>query len=190
MSEPLTKVDSAVEGLSLSTTPPKETPKETLKEKPNRRASSMVSGVSTMKELKDARTEIKLAIETQGTGWKINTSPTSIEDKDILTKPLVLPLVKAVDIHFPHGIVIQARNRTGLTIKDALDAIYHKYKKRADDELDQPYLIGFEWKPPHVEERFRLDEWDRIYIHLDTTPGVISNPGGSKKKKKQQQKAE
>ncbi|KAI1341061.1 hypothetical protein F5Y15DRAFT_414183 [Xylariaceae sp. FL0016] len=182
MSEPLTKVDSAVEG--LGTSPPKE------KKAP--RKSSVVTGVASMKELKENKTEIELAKETQGTGWKINSSPMSIDDKDILKQPLVLPLVRAVDLHFKHGVVVTARNRLGVTIKDAMDAIHKPNKKRADDELDEPYLKGFEWLPNHPQiketngdpqkEEERLKEWDRLYIHLSSVPGV-SNVGGGKKKK-------
>ncbi|KAH9999697.1 hypothetical protein F4779DRAFT_635820 [Xylariaceae sp. FL0662B] len=207
MSEPLTKVDSAVEGLA---SPDKDTSKDTLKDLPkdtskdtskdaskekSRRASSMVSGVVSMKDLKESKTEIEIAKETQGTGWKINTPPTSVDDKDILKKPLITPLVRAVNLYFQHGVVVTARNRTGVTIKDALDAIHKPNKKRADDELDEPFLKGFEWLPDHPQYKDESDptkqeererEWDRLYIHLSTTPGV-STSGGGKKKKKQQQ---
>ena len=179
--EPLTKVDSAVGGLSSS--PPKE-------KGASRRKSSAVTGVASMKELKEKKTEIQIAKETQGTGWKINTSPTTVEEKDILAKPLVTPLVRAVDLHFQHGVVLTARNRNGVTIKDALDAIYKQNKKRADDELDKPYLEGFEWaaghphlKTPEKEEE-RLAEWDRLYVHLSPNSTAKFTAGGKKKNKK------
>ncbi len=62
---------------------------------------------------------------------KVNTSPTTIDDKDILKKFLTTPPVKKVDLHFPLGLEVTARNLKGVTIKDALDAIYKQYKKRA-----------------------------------------------------------
>lgn len=61
---------------------------------------------------------------------KINTSPSTIEDKDVLKKPLCLPLVKKMDLHFPLGLTVTARNMKGVTIKDACDAIYKQYKKK------------------------------------------------------------
>ena len=73
---------------------------------------------------------MSLAPETQKTGWKINTSPNSIEDKDILKKPLTSPPVKKIDLHFPLGLEVTARNMKGVTIKDAMDAIHKAFKKR------------------------------------------------------------
>ncbi|KAI2470205.1 hypothetical protein F4781DRAFT_186126 [Annulohypoxylon bovei var. microspora] len=181
MAEPLTRVDSAVQG--LGTSPPKE-------KISHRRTSSSVAGVQSMKDLRESHTVIQVAKESQGTGWKINTSPMTVDDKDILKKPLITPLVRAVDLHFQHGVIVTARNRQGVTIKDALDAIHKPNKKRADDELSEPYLKGFEWLPNHPQlkddpekEAERELEWDRLYIHLSATPGV-SSFGGSKKKKK------
>lgn len=164
MSEPLTKVDSAVEGLSSS--PPKEGTK-------HRRASSSANGVMNINDLEKDGIELHIAKETQKTGWKINTSPSTVEEKDILKKPLTTPLVKKVDLHFPLGLEVTARNLKGVTIKDALDAIYKQFKKRADDELDQPYLAGFEWD--------KEESWTRLIVHLQKDAGVPA--GGSKKKK-------
>jgi len=75
--------------------------------------------------------ELQVAKETQKTGWKINTSPTSIDDKDILKKMLTNPPVKKIDLHFPLGMEVTARNLKGVTIKDAFDAIHKPNKKRA-----------------------------------------------------------
>jgi hypothetical protein len=61
---------------------------------------------------------------------KINTSPLSVDEPAILKKLLTTPPVKAINLHFPLGMEVTARNRTGVTIKDALDAIYKPYKKR------------------------------------------------------------
>merc|ERR1712000_125156 len=66
MTEPLIKVDSAVQGLSSSPT----------EEKTTRRKSSSVPGVYNILDLEEDGTELELAVETQMTGWKINKSPT------------------------------------------------------------------------------------------------------------------
>lgn len=60
----------------------------------------------------------------------MNTSPTTIDDKDALKKPLCTPMVKKVDLHFPLGLEVTARNLKGVTIKDAVDAIYKQFKKK------------------------------------------------------------
>ncbi|KAI0441409.1 hypothetical protein F4803DRAFT_552177 [Xylaria telfairii] len=185
MTEPLSKVDSAVQGLSSS--PPKE--------KAHRKSSS-VPGVPSVKEMYHTKTALKVSVETQKTGWKINTSANSVDDKDILTKPLVNPLVRVIDLQFPLGTTVTARNKFGVTIKDAFDAIYKTQKKKADDELTEPYLKGFEWPPAHPsweEEMTRVKEderehtrekqWGTLLIHLSSVPET-SNVGGGKKKKK------
>lgn len=63
---------------------------------------------------------------------KLNTSPASLDEKDILKKPLCVPMVKKVDLHFPLGLEVTARNLKGVTIKDALDAIYKQFKKKVN----------------------------------------------------------
>ena len=60
----------------------------------------------------------------------MNTSPTTIDDKEALKKPLCTPMVKKVDLHFPLGLEVTARNMKGVTIKDAVDAIYKQFKKK------------------------------------------------------------
>jgi len=142
------------------------------------------------------KTILKVSVETQKSGWKINTSGTSVDDKDILTKPLVTLLVRVIDLQFPLGTVVTARNKFGVTIKDAMDAIYKTQKKKADDELTDPYLRGFEWPPAHPSweeeiakikederEHAREKQWGTLLIHLSPI-AEVSNVGGSKKKKK------
>lgn len=60
----------------------------------------------------------------------MNTSPTTIDDKEALKKPLCSPMVKKIDLHFPLGLEVTARNMKGVTIKDAVDAIYKQFKKK------------------------------------------------------------
>ncbi len=66
---------------------------------------------------------------------KINTSPTTVEDKEVLKKLLTTPPVKKIDLHFPLGLEVTARNLKGVTIKDALDAIHKQFKKRVSGWL-------------------------------------------------------
>ena len=61
---------------------------------------------------------------------KLNTAPTSLDDKEVLKKMLTNPPVKKIDLHFPLGLEVSARNLKGVTIKDALDAIYKQFKKK------------------------------------------------------------
>ncbi|KAF4504595.1 hypothetical protein G6O67_008028 [Ophiocordyceps sinensis] len=166
MSEPLTKVDSAVQGLSSS--PPKE--------KGHRRQSSSAPGVKNINDLEREGIDLRLPVETQKTGWKINTSPMTVEETSILKLPLTSPPVKKIDLHFPLGMEVTARNLKGVTIKDALDAIHKAFKKRADDELDNPYLAGFEWD--------KAESWTRLVVHLQKQPSVGGSGGGKKKKNK------
>jgi hypothetical protein len=117
--------------------------------------------------------ELQIAKETQKTGWKINTSPSTVDDTGILKKLLTTPPVKKIDLRFPLGMEVTARNLKGVTIKDAMDAIHKAYKKRADDELDQPFLAGFEWD--------KEESWTRLVVHLSKDAG--SQMSKSKKKK-------
>jgi hypothetical protein len=63
---------------------------------------------------------------------KINTSPGTLEGYD-LKKPLTTPLVKKIDLIFPTGIEVTARNMKGVTIRDALDAIHKPLKKKVSN---------------------------------------------------------
>lgn len=69
---------------------------------------------------------------------KINTSPTTVEDKEHLKKMLTTPPVKKIDLHFPLGLEVTARNLKGVTIKDALDAIHKQFKKRVSFAVPMP----------------------------------------------------
>ena len=63
---------------------------------------------------------------------KINKSPMGLDDpeKGYLKKLLTTPPVKKIDLHFPLGLEVTARNMKGVTIKDACDAIYKQYRKK------------------------------------------------------------
>lgn len=53
----------------------------------------------------------------------------TVEDPSILKLHLTKPPVRRIDLHFPLGEEVTARNLKGVTIKDALDAIHKAYKK-------------------------------------------------------------
>jgi len=166
MSEPLTKVDSAISGLSSS--PPGD-------KFARKRTSSSYAGVFNINELEKEGTELQIAPETQKLNWKLNTSPSTVEDKEYLKKMLTEPPVKKIDLHFPLGLEVTARNLKGVTIKDALDAIHKQFKKKADDELEDPYLRGFEWD--------KEESWTRLIVH-QMKHGEAPSMNHSKKAKK------
>ncbi|KAF1817411.1 hypothetical protein P152DRAFT_463572 [Eremomyces bilateralis CBS 781.70] len=163
--EPLTKVDSAVDSTSHAEE----------KKPSHRRTSSSASNVFNINDLEKENVDLKIAPETQQLGWKINTSPATIEDKDVLKKPLCTPMVKKIDLHFKLGLHVTARNLKGVTIKDALDVIFKQYKKKADDELEDPYLAGFEWD--------REECYTKFIVHLKKEASKPA-PSGKKSKKK------
>ena len=61
---------------------------------------------------------------------RLNKSPTTVDDPAVLKKMLTEPPVKKIDLHFPLGLEVTARNLKGVTIKDALDAIHKQFKKK------------------------------------------------------------
>ena len=64
---------------------------------------------------------------------RLNKSPSTLDEKDALKKMLTEPPVKKIDLHFPLGLEVTARNLKGVTIKDALDAIHKQFKKKVSD---------------------------------------------------------
>ncbi|KAL8672911.1 MAG: hypothetical protein Q9168_002665 [Polycauliona sp. 1 TL-2023] len=167
--EDLTKVDSAVSGLSSSPTEGKKIG--------HRRVSSSAPGVFNINDLEKEGQELQIAKETQKLNWRLNKSPTSVEDPNALKKYLTTPPVKKIDLHFPLGLEVTARNMKGVTIKDALDAIHKQFKKKDDDELELPVLAGFEWD--------KEESWTRLIVH-QKKEGAPSNVGGKKKDKKKE----
>lgn len=71
-----------------------------------------------------------MSTDSDGLDRKINKSSGTVEDPAILKLHLTKPPVKRIDLHFPLGMEVTARNLKGVTIKDALDAIHKAYKKR------------------------------------------------------------
>ncbi|KAF3492082.1 uncharacterized protein GIQ15_01599 [Arthroderma uncinatum] len=158
----LTKVDSAIAGL----------PSPAEAKKASKKVSSSSPDVMNIKDLEGLGIELQIAPETQKLNWKLNTSPSSLEDKDVLKKFLTTPPVKKIDLNFPLGLAVTARNLKGVTIKDSLDAIYKQFRKKADDELDNPILAGFEWD--------KEESWTRLIVHQKKEGA----PAPSKKSKK------
>jgi hypothetical protein len=86
---------------------------------------------------------------------RINKSPALLEEpeKSALKKMLTTPPIKKIDLHFPLGLEVTARNLKGVTIKDALDAIYKQYRKKVSfctflasplrPGVDFPYPFSF-----------------------------------------------
>jgi len=164
----LTKVDSAVD----DTTP--ASPKD-VKPK-HRRSSSIVEGVFSIYDLEKEGVDLKLAPETQKLNWKINTSPSTIEEKEYLKKLVCHPPIRRIDLRWPLGLEVTARNNHGVTIKDVCDAIYKQFRKKAADELENPYLAGFEWD----KEEF----YTKFIVHQKATGEAPASSGGKKKKNK------
>lgn len=150
-----------------------EVPKEVVKEKKEVVKEKKGSGAMNINDLEKEGIELKIAHETQKTGWKINTSPSTVEDPAILKTLLTTPPVKKITLHFPLGIDLTARNLKGVTIKDALDTIHKAYKKRSDDELPDPYLVGFEWD--------KEESWTRLVVHLSKVSTAPVEKKGKKK---------
>ncbi|KAI5305726.1 hypothetical protein KEM56_003492 [Ascosphaera pollenicola] len=171
MSEDLTRVDSAVAGVH-------EEHHKDIHHHYHRRASSANENVRSIKDLKEEDVELAVAPETQKLNCvgKFNTPASTVEDKDVLKKYLVTPPVKKIDLIFPLGTKVTARNLHGVTIKDALDAMYKLNKKKADDEIDLPYLKGFEWN--------KKENYEVLFIHQQKEGSHQHHDGSSKKSKK------
>ena len=91
------------------------------------------------------RHEVKSRLMISWNHRKLNTSPATLEDKEALKKFLTNPPVKKIDLHFPLGLEVTARNLKGVTVKDALDAIYKQFKKKVcqpSDVRDRKRLIS------------------------------------------------
>lgn len=177
MSVPLTKVDSAIAGLSIDDKAPKPSEKEV--KKTHKRTPSKSGEVWNINDLgkspsppsihpsfhhrssslfiqrskrsschsqlrhkrlggKSLACRVHIIYHLTPPARKLNTSPNTVEDRDILKLHLVNPPVKKIDLHFPLGLEVTARNLKGVTIKDALDAIHKQFKKKVSGLADHP----------------------------------------------------
>lgn len=66
----------------------------------------------------------------------------TVEDPSILKLHLTHPPVKRIDLHFPLGMEVTARNLKGVTIKDAMDAIHKAFKKRVSVRTRVTWYAG------------------------------------------------
>jgi hypothetical protein len=177
MTEPLTKIDSAVQGL--------DSPVDKKDAAKRRQSSAAAPGVSKIQELEANKTPVKLPIATQQTGWMVNTSPVPdhVEDPAVLDEFLTEPPVKRIDLWFELGdATISASNFKGVTIKDAMKAIHKRYKTKSEDELgDAKFLKGFIWEEEH---------WTRLQVVLSPQKTIAAGDGGGKKKGKKAKKTE
>ncbi|KAI5850152.1 hypothetical protein BZA05DRAFT_401098 [Tricharina praecox] len=161
------KAATAVETPAPATTEAKDATTSDMPEGPadgkkHRRGSSVSESVAfKAEELAANKTQITIHKDVPRLNWKMNTSLTTIDEFN-LDVPLTNPPLKAVYIWFPSGIKITARNlKHGVTIKDALKAIYKLYHKKADDELDLPVLDTIEWTQFFAEDR---ENWGAVLV--------------------------
>ena len=136
----------------------------------------------------------------------MNTSPTTIDDKDSLKKPLCTPMVKKIDLHFPLGLEVTARNLKGVTIKDAVDAIYKQFKKKVRDaciaflltafhpacscSFSYPYSLLQLQKDDEFEEPYlagfewdKEESWTRFKVHQKKEGAPVSKKAAKAAKK-------
>ncbi|KAI5809066.1 hypothetical protein DFH27DRAFT_542380 [Peziza echinospora] len=111
--------------------------------KHKRSVSSAVAGVYNAEMIEAEGKDIVPAKEIQKLNWKINTSPMTIEEKDVLKKFATSPPMSKLDLRFPLGLTVTVRNKKGITVKDCFDVLWKQFRKKADDELDLPILAGF-----------------------------------------------
>lgn len=67
------------------------------------------------------------------TTFQIIESPAKIEDLDKLDwmqEPITSPPVSRIDLKFPQSLTLTVRKPKGVTVKDAMDTIYKKFKHK------------------------------------------------------------
>lgn len=65
---------------------------------------------------------------------QITESPSKIDDLDKLDwmqEPITNPPVSRIDLKFPQSLTLTVRKPKGVTVKDAMDTIYKKFKHKA-----------------------------------------------------------
>ncbi|ODQ55761.1 hypothetical protein SAICODRAFT_69089 [Saitoella complicata NRRL Y-17804] len=128
--------DSGVSDMSTSPTSPKE-----------RRMSG--SAVAHPDDVEDEGGSVEVIDKLKKLKWHINTPASKldhIDAPDLLSQPLTSPPLRVLHLIFPQGLTLTVRNtKTGVTVKDAMDMIYKKFKKMKDDEIPEGVLGGFVW---------------------------------------------
>ena len=98
-------------------------------------------------------------------------------EKSALKKMLTTPPVKKIDLHFPLGLEVTARNLKGVTIKDALDAIFKQFRKKVSPNhcLSSPRALHLP-NPSFAHLLVFIRVWPscaNVYIHR---PMMSSKP--------------
>jgi hypothetical protein len=97
---------------------------------------------------------------------------------------LTTPPVKKIDLHFPLGLEVTARNLKGVTIKDALDAIYKQYKKKVSLPIAYALRIILQHQPCaalhmtwQANERTYRPTTSWTTLSLPASNGIRRSPG-------------
>jgi hypothetical protein len=106
-----------------------------------------------------------------------------VEDKEYLKKFLTTPPVKKIDLHFPLGLEVTARNLKGVTIKDALDAIYKQFRKKVCDCRPSGYPESHLHIPTHSPHRCKESKLTTPSFRLMTNSKPPSSPASNGTKK-------
>lgn len=121
--------------------------------KKHRRGSSSVTDVLKPEELKIVLGEDKdlvISKEVAKLNWKMNSSPMALDEAKAMKEvPVSNPKVRKLNIFFSTGLHVTARaspsSTVGVSVYDVLTAIHKLFKKKADDELENPVLANIEW---------------------------------------------
>jgi len=149
---------------------PAEPPAAEAKHK--RTGSTAVTGVYSAADLEAENKEVVVIKEVGKLNWKMNTSPTTCQEPEVMKKFVCNPPMNKIDLTFDTGMVLTARNRKGVTVKDCLDVIWKQFRKKADDEMDKPILDNFNWNKDYYG-------WGAMLIVQKKEPDVV--PGKKKK---------
>ena len=129
-------------------------------------SSGSKSDILTADHYKETGMKLTVAKGIKSLKWHITKSPGKIDtldSPDILPSLLVTPPVRMITLVMPVGMSIQVRNtKTGVTVKDAFDAIYKKYKNKEEDEVPEGVLQNFIWDPEDIGNK----TWGEVGVLL------------------------
>ena len=52
-----------------------------------------------------------------------------------------------IDLKFPQSLTLTVRKPKGVTVKDAMDTIYKKFKSKSLEDIAEPIVGELEWDP-------------------------------------------
>lgn len=65
-----------------------------------------------------------------------------------MKEPITNPPVNRIDLRFPQSLTLTCRKPRGyVSVKDAMDTIYKKFKSKQDEDLAERTLVELEWDP-------------------------------------------